>query len=107
MLLRQNPTAGRTFCAYLSQAVPVERVADLIVALRDHLLSSAPALGKARAAAEAGPSKGGKGRKGRKQTKAVVTSHEEAEEERAEVPCLVSCDSFSAGCKVTNMMVQQ
>lgn len=85
MLLRQNPTAGKAFCASLLQGAPVERVVELVAALRDHLLSSAPAQDSALAAAEAGPSKGGKRRRGRKQTKAVAGSPGQPEEEDAEV----------------------
>lgn len=85
MLLRQKPSAGKAFCACLLQAAPVERVVDLVAALRDHLLSSAPAQDSALAAAEAGPSKGGKRRRGRKQMKAVAGSPDQHEEENAEV----------------------
>ena len=85
MLLRQNPTAGRAFCGSLLQGAPVERVIELVAALRDHLLSSAPAQDSALAAAEAGPSKGGKRRRGRKQAKAVAGSPDQPEEENAEV----------------------
>jgi len=56
-----------------------------VAALRDHLLSSAPAQDSALAAAEARPSKGGKRRRGRKQTKAVAGSPDQPEEENAEV----------------------
>ncbi len=85
MLLRQNSTAGKAFCASLLQGAPVERVVELVAALRDHLLSSAPAQDNALAAAEAGPGKGGKRRRGRKQTKAVAGSPGQPEEENAEV----------------------
>ncbi len=85
MLLRQNPTAGRAFCASLCQNVPVERVADLIAALRDHLLSSAPAQGQVDIAAEAGPSKSSKRRRGRKQIRAADGSPNKDEEEAYEV----------------------
>ncbi|KAL0037621.1 hypothetical protein WJX77_005190 [Trebouxia sp. C0004] len=84
MLLRQNPTAGKAFCASLFQA-PVERVVELVAALRDHLLSSAPAQDSALAATEAGPSKGSKRRRGRKQMQAVAGSPGQPEEENAEV----------------------
>ena len=85
MLLRQNPTAGRAFCVSLLQGAPVERVIELVAALRDHLLSSAPAQDSALAAVKAGPSKGGKRRRGRKQAKAVAGSPDQPEGENAEV----------------------
>lgn len=83
MLLRQNPTAGRAFCTALCQGTPVEQVADLVAALRDHLLSSAPKQGPARA--EAGSHKGSKRRRGRKQARAAAGSPGEAEEDSPEV----------------------
>lgn len=75
-LLRQNPPAGKAFCASLCQGAPAQQVAELIAALHDHLLSSAPAAtgvpdpaapGAAPAAAAA---KGSKRRRGRKQARA-------------------------------------
>lgn len=77
-LLRQNPPAGKAFCTSLCQAVPAQQIAELIAALRDHLLSSAPpaaaehggtnsaAVAAASAAAAAVASKGSKRRRGRK-----------------------------------------
>jgi len=96
MLLRQNPTAGRAFCASLLQGAPVERVVELVAALRDHLLSSAPAQDSALAAAEAGPSKGRKRRRGRKQAKAVAGSPGQPEEASAEVG--YTCLSMLQAC---------
>lgn len=76
-LLRQNPPAGRAFCASLCHAAPAQQVAELIAALRDHLLSSAPAAEDATAtgmpaaaAPAAAAAKGSKRRRGRKQGRA-------------------------------------
>ena len=74
-LLRQNPPAGKAFCASLCQAAPAQQVAGLIAALRDHLLPSAPAAAQhagtdssaAAEAAAAAASKGSKRRRGKKQ----------------------------------------
>lgn len=76
-LLRQNPPAGRAFCASLCHAAPAQQIAELIAALRDHLLSSAPAAEHAAAtdvpaaaAPAAAPAKGSRRRRGRKQGRA-------------------------------------
>ena len=82
-LLRQNPPAGKAFCASLCQAAPTQQVADLIAALRDHLLSSAPAAqhagtgsSAAAEAAAAAASKGSKRCRGRKQGSADAKTSE-------------------------------
>ena len=84
MLLRQNPSAGRSFCACLSPAAPSERVADLITALRDHLLSSSPSQSRAAAG------KGSKRHRGRKQGSAAGDVPEVDESAAAEVKTVLA-----------------
>ncbi|KAL3138948.1 hypothetical protein ABBQ32_005760 [Trebouxia sp. C0010 RCD-2024] len=89
-LLRQNPPAGRAFCASLCHAAPAQQVAELIAALRDHLLSSAPAAEDATAtgmpaaaAPAAAAAKGSKRRRGRKQGRADEQPSEAEQQESA------------------------
>lgn len=96
MLLRQNSAAGKAFCASLCHAAPAEQVAELIAALRDHLLSSAPASEGATAAA-AVASKGSKRCRGKKQGGAVASGPEQGDAECLEVQFSPVDNSDKAG----------